>query len=305
MAARSLFGTQRFVAYPQGVITPSPTRHAPRGGERRPRRRVRLIAAIAFAAIAIASVVAVTAIRPWAGEPIAQVAAGEGAATAVVTPTALALPENAKVLIFGDSWTYGSAAATPTLGYAYVLGERLGWDTTVDGERGSGYLKRGQVVPGVEGGTYAERIATLDPGLQPDLIIVEGSINDRRLPAEGYREAVTAAWDALAALYPAASIVILGPAPQVLPVQETTARIDADLAALAAERGWWYISPIADEWITTANYAEVIDTGIGRDHPSTSGHAYLATKVAESLLAMSGATDAAADAPLDLDVLVP
>ena len=47
------------------------------------------------------------------------------------------------MLVFGDSWTYGSAASLPTLGYAYVLGERLGWETTVDGVRGSGYLKPG------------------------------------------------------------------------------------------------------------------------------------------------------------------
>ena len=103
----------------------------------------------------------------------------------------------------------------PTLGYAYVLGESEGWDTIVDGVRGSGYLK-----PGIDGGSYGERIAQLDPALDPDLVIVEGSINDRRLYPTGYRDAVTAAWDALAALYPEASFVIMGPAPQVLPVRE-------------------------------------------------------------------------------------
>ncbi len=175
-----------------------------------------------------------------------------------------------------------------------MLGERLGWESTVDGVRGSGYLK-----PGLDGGSYGERIAALDPALDPDLVIVEGSINDRRLPAAGYRDAVTAAWDALAALYPDAAIVILGPAPQVLPVEETTARIDADLAALASARGWWYISPIAEEWITAENYAEVIDAGIGREHPSTIGHGYLATRVAEALAAMGRPTAVVADAPHD------
>ena len=49
-----------------------------------------------------------------------------------------------------------------------------------------------------------------------------------------------------------------------------TARIDEVLRELAAARGWWYISPIAEEWITEANYLDVIDTGeIGRNHPST------------------------------------
>ncbi len=227
-------------------------------------------------------------------------ATAQDAAPAVIAPAALALPEQPRVLVFGDSWTYGSAASLPTLGYAYVLGQRLDWQATVDGVRGSGYLK-----PGLDGGSYGERIAALDPALDPDLVIVEGSINDRRLPATGYRDAVTAAWDALAALYPEASIVILGPAPQVLPVEETTARIDADLADLAAARGWWYISPIADEWITTDNYAQVIDSGIGRDHPSTNGHAYLASRVAEALATMSESTGVVADAPHDEDSTVP
>lgn len=226
--------------------------------------------------------------RPWNTATTQPVAAGED--TAVAPPLPLALPDRAvKALVFGDSWTYGSAASLPTLGYAYRLGADLDWDVTVDGVRGSGYLK-----PGIDGGSYGERIAALDPALSPDLVIVQGSINDRRLPAEGYREAVTAAWDALAARYPAASFVILGPAPQVLPVQRATARIDRDLAALAAARGWWYISPIAEGWVSAENYAAVIDTGIGRNHPSTSGHTYLAERLEAALRALSARTDAAA-----------
>ena len=259
-----------------------------------PTRRARRFWPLAVAALAIAAVCALTALRPWAVEPSAVVAAGDDTVAAVVAPAPLALPEQPRVLIFGDSWTYGSAASLPSLGYAYVIGQRLGWETTVDGVRGSGYLK-----PGLDGGSYGERIAALDPALDPDLVIVEGSINDRRLAATGYREAVTSAWDALAALYPEATIVIIGPAPQALPLQDSTARIDADLAELSAARGWWYVSPIAEGWITPDNYADMIDTGIGRDHPSTNGHAYLATRLAEALAALGETTDVAAEAPSD------
>jgi len=254
--------------------------------------RIRRLWPLALAVLAVAAVCAVAAVRPWAEAPDAVVATTNDG-VAAEAPTALVVPEEPRVLIFGDSWTYGSAASMPSLGYAYVLGERMDWQTTVDGVRGSGYLK-----PGIDGGSYGERISALDPALSPDLVIVQGSINDRRLPAAGYREAVNAAWDSLRAVYPNASIVILGPAPQVLPVQETTARIDADLAALAGARGWWYISPIADAWITPENYADVIDTGMGRDHPSTGGHALLATRLAEALAAMSEGPDVAADAPV-------
>lgn len=251
------------------------------------------------AALAVAVVCALGMWRPWV-TPSAP-AAGKADSVVAVAPAMLELPDRPRVLIFGDSWVYGSAATVPTLGFAYRLGENLGWDAIVDGVRGSGYLK-----PGIDGGSYPERVAALDPALDPDLIILEGSINDRRLYPEGYTDAVTGVWDELEALYPDAAIVILGPAPQVLPVEPATARIDRDLAALAGTRGWWYISPIADGWITEANYLDVIDTGlIGNNHPSTDGHAYLAERVAEALDAMRSATDVVADAPLDDEVVAP
>lgn len=251
-------------------------------------------------AIAVVAVGATALWRPWgatAEQPVvAAVESGAVAESPAIVPAPLVIPDDANVLIFGDSWTYGSAAIEPTLGYAYVISATLGWNATVDGVRGSGYLK-----PGIDGDAYGARISALDPALDPDLIIVEGSINDRRLYDEGYPSVVEAAWDDLADLYPSASIVILGPAPQVLPVEANTARIDADLDALAAERGWWYISPVQDEWITDANYAAVIDTSdIGRDHPSTEGHAYLASQLSAALDGFTQNTDVTADAPDDL-----
>jgi len=245
---------------------------------------------LAAVALAIALVCAFAAWRPWT--PVVEVAGGEDIA-AVLAPAALALPEQPRVLIFGDSWTYGSAASAPELGYAYVLGRDLGWEAMVHGVRGSGYLK-----PGLDGGTFGERIAALDASLDPDLILVQGSINDRAQGHEGYRAAVAAAWDGLAALYPDTPIVIVGPAPQALPVHKATQRIDRDLSELAAERSWWYVSPITEGWITESNYAAVIDTTpIGRNHPSTAGHEYLASRLADALSAMTQTVDASAEVP--------
>lgn len=245
-------------------------------GSGKARRRGRATALSVVFALAVAGVV-LGMWRPWVpAAPDAPILAAEEVVT--VGPAPLVLPAHPRVLVFGDSWTFGSAAADPSLGYAYVLAELLDGQTVVDGVRGSGYLK-----PGLDGPAFGERIAALDPALSPDLVIIQGSINDRLSGAEGYRQAVTDAWDALAAIYPEAAIVVLGPAPHELPVGAGTTRIDADLADLAAARGWWYISPVQQEWITEQNYLDVIDIGIGRQHPSTEGHRYLAAKVAAAL----------------------
>jgi lysophospholipase L1-like esterase len=128
----------------------------------------------------------------------------------------------------------------------------------------------------------------LDPSLDLDLIIVQGSINDRMLYPTGYNEAVNAAWDILTATYPGVPIVILGPAPHVLPVEEETIAVDAALAELAAQRSWWYISPLKENWITDTDYLRIIDTSaVGRNHPSTPGHRYLAERLATAIDAIS------------------
>lgn len=243
------------------------------------------------AGLAVAVILALAAVilgvwRPWvpvpSSAPVGAAAADDEAVA--IAPVPLLLPEHPTVLVFGDSWTYGSAATEPTLGYAYVLAGLIDGETIVDGVRGSGYLR-----PGLDGPAFGERIAALDPTLAPDLIIMQGSINDRRDGEAGYREAVTAAWDAMSAKYPEATIVILGPAPHELPVGAETARIDTDLGELAAARGWWYISPIAQDWITDQNYLSVIDVEVGRQHPSTDGHHYLAEKLAAALAELGDA----------------
>lgn len=251
------------------------------------RRRLRT-AGIAIALLLAVSAGVLGVWRPWtplpSAAPAVAAADGDGSAASVVAPAPLSLPDHPRVLVFGDSWTYGSAATDPTLGYAYVLASLIDGETIVDGVRGSGYLK-----PGLDGPAFGERIALLDPALAPNLIIIQGSINDRAQGAAGYREAVTAAWDALAAKYPEASIVVLGPAPHELPVGAATARIDTDLSELAGARGWWYISPIALNWITDQNYLAVIDVDFGHKHPSTEGHRYLAEKLAAALDELRGA----------------
>ncbi|MFS0867964.1 SGNH/GDSL hydrolase family protein [Microbacterium sp. 179-B 1A2 NHS] len=241
-------------------------------------------------AAGVAAVVALSAWQPWSRTPAVETAAS-GASGIGAQP--LSIPASADVLVFGDSWTYGSAATRPTDGYAYQLGEITDWDVTVDGVRGSGYMK-----PGRDGPDFGGRARVLDPAADYDLVIIQGSINDRLQGERGYRERVDATWDRFERTYPRAQFVIFGPTPHDLPVHEGTARIDHDLAAEAGERGWWYISPLAEGWITPENYLAMIDTGVGAKHPSDAGHTYLAEKLAQALRDRSATTDAV-EAPLE------
>ncbi|MDT3317806.1 GDSL-type esterase/lipase family protein [Microbacterium sp. KSW4-11] len=237
-------------------------------------------------AVGVAAIVALAAWQPWRSISAVDAASSSGGVSAVEP---LSLPADPDVLVFGDSWTYGAAATVPTDGYAYRLGRLTGWDVTVDGVRGSGYMK-----PGWDGPDFRTRAKWLDPAADYDLIIIQGSINDRQQGERGYREAVDATWDVFARLYPHAQIVIFGPTPHQFPIDEGTARIDRDLQKAAADRHWWYISPLQEQWVTPANYLDVIDVGAGKRHPSDRGHAYLAERLQQALVDRSASTDAVA-----------
>src|SRR5690554_6921382 len=128
-------------------------------------RRGMRATALSLALATAATAVVIGVWRPWLPPTMdAPVLASED--TVMVAPIPLALPENPRVLVFGDSWTFGAAASEPTLGYAYLLADALGGETIVNGVRGSGYLK-----PGYDGPSFGDRIAALDPALDPDLVI--------------------------------------------------------------------------------------------------------------------------------------
>src|SRR5690606_34836717 len=94
-----------------------------------PTRR-RRIALVVVGALAVALTGSLGIARPWMPPAeTAPIAAAPGG----ISPAALTLPDDPTVLVFGDSWTYGSAATPPTLGYAYLLADLLHGTTVVDG----------------------------------------------------------------------------------------------------------------------------------------------------------------------------
>ncbi|HLT67676.1 MAG TPA: SGNH/GDSL hydrolase family protein [Microbacterium sp.] len=229
------------------------------------------------ATVVCCAVTALVALTSCASTPQSDAAATDRwQAPSAATPTPTPEPAPA-MLVFGDSWTHGLAATDAAHAYPHLTGEILGWDVTALGENGSGYLH-----PGELGGFYGTRVAELDPKLSPDVIVVQGSINDRGEPVSALPRAARAVWNVFERTYPDANLVVLGPAPNTLPLDESIAKIDDVLADAAASEGIDYISPIAEGWFSDDNIEAYIDAGAAY-HPSNAGHAYLAERLAADL----------------------
>lgn len=151
------------------------------------------------------------------------------------------------VAFIGDSWTDGSGA-TDKVGYAYLTGRQLGWTHRVLGVGGSGYVRGGAGnVP------FDERILPAVSG-NPDVVVIQGSINERSTPTAELSAAVA---DTLTRLVRAAgpdtAVVVLG-ASQVpgVPV-EYVDKVNDVVRAEAARQGLRFVDVAAEVWSDPAD----------------------------------------------------
>ena len=192
----------------------------------------------------------------------------------------LTLPDSADVLVFGDSWTVGFGLDAVSDGYAYQVGPAMGWQVTVDGSGGTGYVN-----PGPGGvGTYATRLVTAATDPPPALVVLQGGLNDARLDLGELPSAAAATVAVAQARFPGAQLVVFGPGTDTWPVDDRVEQADRILERVAAAAGVHYVSPIQEEWITATNFTEVIDPMTR--HPSEEGHALLARRLTEDLRAL-------------------
>lgn len=226
-------------------------------------------------AVPLALILCAMFVLHGADRPDESQAAGPTACTRASGPSRssapIALPKQPKLLVFGDSYTEGYAAASSRDGYAAVIGRSLGWQTDIQGVSGTGYTYGGP-----EGLDYRTRLRKYirTTRFKPDVIVLEGSQNDYRSVGT-ITSAVVSDVRLLCKAFPRAAIVLFGPAaPQ--PLMSRLGPIDAAVEAAADRFGLPYISPFREGWLTTANSARYgISDGA---HLNTAGHAYLAAR---------------------------
>jgi lysophospholipase L1-like esterase len=180
------------------------------------------------------------------------------------------------VLVVGDSWSAGRSAE-PGYGYVDLLTDRYGWDTTVDAESGTGYVE----VRGQTGSVFASRIRQIDTSVNPQLVILQGGLNDEGVAGARLRRAVSDAIDAATSRFPAAKVVLLGPSAPRWPVAKGIGLVSEEIAEVAKSTGLEYISPLDQHWVTTENFYAFIDEATS--HPSDQGHSIFADHVARNL----------------------
>jgi lysophospholipase L1-like esterase len=202
------------------------------------------------------------------------------ASSTVKAPALLTFGPGTKTLFFGDSWTFGMTAVPVTQGFAYLTAEQLQLNATVMGGPGTGYLNPG---PAKEG-TYSERLNKVPANLNPDLVVVQGSINDGNISPIDLPNAVNQFIAQLRVKFPTAQVVLVGPAPNAIPMDPSVTRLDNYLGQVAANNSLNYISPVKGNWITAENVGTVIDAKT--KHPTNAGHAVLASKTVDALNAI-------------------
>lgn len=176
------------------------------------------------------------------------------------------------LFVLGDSWAAG-LHADPDRALGQVAARVLRSAARVDAISGTGYLN----AAGAR--TYVQRAAAAHGDEQ--LVVVQGGSNDVGQDLDGLADAVRATVGHLAAGFPGATIVLLGPGPDPLPVTAVQRRVDGIIGGAAEALEVPYLSMLRQRWIPEQHADAVIDPATA--HPTVQGQEYLGIRLAAAL----------------------
>jgi lysophospholipase L1-like esterase len=186
----------------------------------------------------------------------------------------LVLPSHPKVLLLGDSYTKGIGASSKKKAYAYEIAEPLGWELTIDGKSGTGYMNTSSS----GAATFAERMwqhphsATDVPY---DLVVIQGSSNDRKYTKAEVAGRINLTIRTSRRLWPTAQIMLMGPTNPWANVAEY-AMVNTKLTEAAAANAIPFIDPIGEHWFVPGDGERYANVANG--HPNDAGYQLMADR---------------------------
>ncbi|WFR67224.1 SGNH/GDSL hydrolase family protein [Curtobacterium flaccumfaciens] len=199
------------------------------------------------------------------------------AADVSATRAAAAISRGSDVLIVGDSYTTGRGSHDGTHGWAQDLATERGWDATIDGVPGTGYVSIGAT--NSTRWNYLSRIERR-AALDPQLVLVQGSQNDWLVSSDALEARVERTLRTARHQWPNAVVVAIGPSAPV-PRAETTGGISSAVAAGARAAGVPYVDALGERWFTQANSASY--AAADEQHLNDAGYLYLAGRIEDAL----------------------
>ncbi len=189
-----------------------------------------------------------------------------------------------RALWIGDSFTRGEGAEVPHhLTYPFLVGEALGWTTTVDAQNGTGFVNDGFLAgPGLaplQGrlAANARHVPTVD------VVVVDGGRNDAGYPTAQVAAAIRDFLDALGRTYPSARLVLVEPT-LIAPAQPAEYDAVAGILRELAPPGALIVAPAGSPLFTPAQGWRHLVCPDGF-HPSAAGQRHYADVLTTHLAA--------------------
>lgn len=177
------------------------------------------------------------------------------------------------MLVLGASFTSGVGATQPSLGWAYLLAQRLQWRVVVHGVPGAGYVAPGKSF----GGPLMREVAVTDISrLNPAVVILQAGHNDIGTPQAELRERVRQVVSTVKTRAPAAKLALITVFPGRRNGAEAWSTDQAIVeSAREADPQAAIFDPMAQGW----RFPAVAD----HLHPNDAGYRWIATKVFQLL----------------------
>jgi hypothetical protein len=184
-------------------------------------------------------------------------------------------------LWIGDGYTLGVGADSPQSGASCLAADELGWACELDAEEGTGFVSDGQLLD-PDNQPLIDRLDALDPGLDPDVIVVDAGRNDLRVVSTLTLErAITDYLTALRERFPDATLIEI--VPWSMGQEE---ELPGDLASYITKTVRSFdghpIDPYAEGWVG-AGHTDTPALQATSGGATQAGNAYLGEHLAQAI----------------------